>query len=60
MKHVGKVFDDFFHKIIEEHIRFKDEHGKTKDFVDVMLSFMGSAESEYRIERPNIKALMLV
>ncbi|KAK9907235.1 hypothetical protein M0R45_000965 [Rubus argutus] len=57
MKAVNKVFDDFFEKIIEEHLQSRDEE-KTKDFVDVMLSFMGSQESEYRIERSNIKAIM--
>lgn len=59
MKAVSKVFDDFFEKIIEEHLQSRDEE-KTKDFVDVMLGFMGSQESEYRIERSNIKAIMLV
>jgi len=56
---VSKIFDAFFEKIIDEHLQSKDEN-KTKDFVDVMLSFMGSEESEYRIERPNIKAIILV
>ncbi|XP_059432652.1 cytochrome P450 71AU50-like, partial [Corylus avellana] len=58
MKDVSKIFDDFFEKIIDEHVQSKDEN-KTKDFVDVMLSFMGSQESEYRIERSNIKAIIL-
>ncbi|CAN6691343.1 unnamed protein product [Malus baccata var. baccata] len=31
----------------------------TKDFVDVMVAFMGSEDSDYRIERTNIKAIML-
>lgn len=60
MKKVRMVFDEFFEKIIDEHIQSKDDTGKTKDFVDVMLSFMGSKESEYRIERTNIKAIILV
>ncbi|KAJ6678039.1 CYTOCHROME P450 93A3-LIKE [Salix viminalis] len=58
MKAVGKVFDDFFEKIIDEHIQFKDET-RTRDFVDVMLDFVGSEETEYRIGRDNIKAIML-
>ncbi|KAH7520679.1 hypothetical protein FEM48_Zijuj08G0170800 [Ziziphus jujuba var. spinosa] len=58
MKKVGKVFDDFFEKIIDEHAQSKDED-KNKDFVDVMLGFLGSEESEYRIERSNIKAIIL-
>jgi hypothetical protein len=59
MKAVSKIFDDFFEKIIDEHVQSKDKN-KIKDFVDVMLSFMGFQESEYRIERSNIKAIILV
>ncbi|KAF5480781.1 hypothetical protein F2P56_001497 [Juglans regia] len=59
MKAVSKIFDDFLEKIIDEHVQSKDEN-KAKDFVDVMLSFMGSEESEYLIERSNIKATILV
>ena len=59
MKAVSKIFDDFLEKIIDEHVQSKEEN-KSKDFVDVMLGFMGSEESEYRIERPNIKAIILV
>ncbi|KAE7998164.1 hypothetical protein FH972_002737 [Carpinus fangiana] len=59
MKAISKVYDDFLEKIIDEHVQSMDEN-KTKDFVDVMLSFMGSQESEYRIERSNIKAIILV
>ncbi|KAK9911135.1 hypothetical protein M0R45_035058 [Rubus argutus] len=60
MKAVHKVFDDFLDKIVEEHLLSRD-HGekRTKDFVDVMLGFMGSEESEYQIGRSNIKAIML-
>ncbi|XP_059432653.1 cytochrome P450 71AU50-like [Corylus avellana] len=58
MKAISKIYDDFWEKIIDEHVQSKDEN-KTKDFVDVMLRFMGSQESEYRIERSNIKAIML-
>ncbi|XP_028765996.1 cytochrome P450 CYP736A12-like [Neltuma alba] len=60
MKVVAKTFDDFFEKIIDEHIhQSNSEDKKTKDFVDVMLGFVGTEESEYRIERSNIKAIML-
>ncbi|XP_004504031.1 cytochrome P450 71AU50-like [Cicer arietinum] len=59
MKTIGKIFDDFFEKIIDEHIQSDNKDDKTKDFVDVMLGFVGTQESEYRIERPNIKAIML-
>ncbi|KAK2384697.1 cytochrome P450 CYP736A12 [Trifolium repens] len=59
MKALGKIFDDFFEKIIDEHIQSDNKDDNNKDFVDVMLSFVGTQESEYRIERPNIKAIML-
>ncbi|XP_047155062.1 cytochrome P450 71AU50-like [Vigna umbellata] len=59
MKSVGKIFDDFFEKIIDEHMQSQKGEDKTKDFVDVMLGFVGTEESEYRIERPNIKAILL-
>ncbi|XP_058731454.1 cytochrome P450 71AU50-like [Vicia villosa] len=58
-KAIGKFFDDFFDKIIDEHIQFDNKDDKSKDFVDVMLGFVGVEESEYRIERSNIKAIML-
>ncbi|KAK0606854.1 hypothetical protein LWI29_005256 [Acer saccharum] len=59
MKAVSKVFDGFFEKIIDEHVQSKDDD-RTKDFVDVMLEFMGSEETEYRIDREHIKAIILV
>ncbi|KAJ0096285.1 hypothetical protein Patl1_27470 [Pistacia atlantica] len=58
-KAVAKVFDDFFEKIIDEHVQSKDEN-RTKDFVDVMLNFMGSQETEHKIEREHVKAILLV
>jgi hypothetical protein len=60
MKAIGKIYDDFFEKIIDEHIQSDNKDDNNKDFVDVMLSFVGTQESEYRIERPNIKAIILV
>ncbi|KAG6721855.1 hypothetical protein I3842_03G132200 [Carya illinoinensis] len=51
MKGVSKIFDNFFEKIIDEHIQSKDENKTNDDFVDVLLRIMGSKESEYTIER---------
>ncbi|KAF5480772.1 hypothetical protein F2P56_001488 [Juglans regia] len=59
MKAVSKILDNFFEKIIDEHIQSKDENKTNDDFVDVMLRLMGSRESEYSIERSNIKAIIL-
>ncbi|XP_061344801.1 cytochrome P450 71AU50-like [Gastrolobium bilobum] len=58
-KLVHKIFDDFFEKIIDEHMQSENREDKIKDFVDVMLGFVGSEVSEYSIERPNIKAVLL-
>ncbi|CAJ1938005.1 unnamed protein product [Sphenostylis stenocarpa] len=58
LKLVYKIFDDFFEKIINEHMESKGED-RTKDFVDVMLGFYGTEDSEYRIERSNIKAILM-
>ncbi|BAT73343.1 hypothetical protein LR48_Vigan01g021700 [Vigna angularis] len=59
MKAMRKVFDEFFDKIIDEHIESKKEENEVKDFVDVMLGLLGTEESEYCVERPNIKAILL-
>ncbi|PQQ14123.1 cytochrome P450 CYP736A12 [Prunus yedoensis var. nudiflora] len=59
MKSVNKAFDTFFEKVIDEHIQ-SNEGERTKDFVDVMVAFVGSEQSEYRIERPHIKAIIFV
>ena len=44
-KAVAKAYDAFLEKIIEEHVQSKDEN-RTEDFVDVMLSFEGSEDTE--------------
>ncbi|KAF7850598.1 hypothetical protein BT93_L5202 [Corymbia citriodora subsp. variegata] len=59
MKAVSKVFDAFIEKIIDEHLKNKKEEGQRKDFVDVMLGFMGSNEGEYHVERAHIKPIIL-
>ncbi|CAJ1938003.1 unnamed protein product [Sphenostylis stenocarpa] len=59
MKVLHKIFDEFFDKIIDEHIQSEKGEDKVKDFVDVMLGFLGTEQSEYCIERPNIKAILL-
>ncbi|KAJ8771197.1 hypothetical protein K2173_025923 [Erythroxylum novogranatense] len=44
--------------IIDDHIQNKNEN-RTKDFVDILLGFVGSEETEYIISRDNIKAVMM-
>ncbi|KAK7247479.1 hypothetical protein RIF29_42362 [Crotalaria pallida] len=59
LKVMRKILDDFFDKAIDERLQSENREDKIKDFVDVMLGFVGTQESEYRIERPHIKAIML-
>ena len=59
LKAVAKAYDAFLEKIIDEHVQSKDEN-RTEDFVDVMLSFEGSEDTEKKIEREHIKAIVLV
>ncbi|CAN6557893.1 unnamed protein product [Malus baccata var. baccata] len=58
MKTINKAFNTLFEKIIDDHLQSKDEE-RTKDFVDAVLGHMGSEESDYRIERVHVKAVML-
>lgn len=60
MKAVREAFDSFFEKIIEEHIEKPKMDGEMKDFVDIMLGFLGSEEAEYCIDRSHIKGIILV
>ncbi|OVA05012.1 Cytochrome P450 [Macleaya cordata] len=61
MKAVSKVVDEFFEKIIDEHVqdaRKQQEHHK--DFIDVLLSLMDAQqEAAEQLSRSNIKAIML-
>nr|QNS29961.1 cytochrome P450 [Nothapodytes nimmoniana] len=58
MKAIGKVFDNFFEKIIEEHVQ-RGQHTDTKDFVDTMMRIMESGEVDFKFDRGHIKAIML-
>lgn len=58
-KSVGKVFDGFLERVFEHRLESNNEN-KTNDFVDVMLGFMDSPETEYHMDRSCIKAIILV
>ena len=61
MKVVGKIFDDFFKKVIDEHINNNiEEKDKTKDFIDILLGFLGTEEHEFKMERSHMKIVILV
>ncbi|XP_042039990.1 cytochrome P450 71AU50-like [Salvia splendens] len=59
MKAIAKVFDVFFEKVIEDHVRAVNRAEEAKDIVDTMMSIMQSGESEFQFDRRNIKAIML-
>ncbi|XP_077229751.1 cytochrome P450 71AU50-like [Tasmannia lanceolata] len=59
MKAVSKVFDKFFEKIIDEHIQERESGHSRKDIVDFMLSLMESKDSDFPINRPTIKGIIL-
>ncbi|XP_042039991.1 cytochrome P450 71AU50-like [Salvia splendens] len=59
LKAIAKVFDVFFEKIIEDHVRSGGRPEQAKDIVDTMMSIMQSGESEFQFDRRNIKAIML-
>ncbi|XP_077213589.1 cytochrome P450 71AU50-like [Tasmannia lanceolata] len=58
MKKLSKVYDNFFEKIIDEHIKTKG-NGPPRDFVDAMLAFMESKNSEFQVDRNEIKGILL-
>ncbi|XP_019182602.1 PREDICTED: cytochrome P450 CYP736A12-like [Ipomoea nil] len=62
MKAVGKLFDEFLEKIIDEHEQGKikgNTQTTTKDFVDTMLEIMKSGETSFQFTREHVKSVML-
>eukprot|EP01018_Ginkgo_biloba_P015925 Gb_01526 [translate_table: standard] len=55
-KHIHKTFNDFFEKIIAEHVENKSRGHR--DFVDVMLELLEDNTMEIKISRDNIKAVI--
>ncbi|KAI3990924.1 hypothetical protein MKX01_026108, partial [Papaver californicum] len=58
LKAVSKVYDEMFDKIIDEHIEVFDKDN-LKDFIDVLLYYMASNDSEFSMDRSNLKAIAL-
>nr|GMC91324.1 cytochrome P450 CYP736A12-like [Ipomoea batatas] len=61
MKAVGKLFDEFLEKIIDEHEQGKTKGNTqtTKDFVGTMLEIMKSGETSFQFSREHVKSVML-
>ncbi|WMV56501.1 hypothetical protein MTR67_049886 [Solanum verrucosum] len=58
MKELAKIFDDFFEKVIDEHVQSKDQK-KAKDIIDTMMTIMQSGEAEFKFDRRHVKAVLL-
>ncbi|XP_027177890.1 cytochrome P450 CYP736A12-like [Coffea eugenioides] len=59
MKAIGKVFDEFFEKIIDEHEQYANQTRQVDDFVYTMLALMKSGETEFQFDRRHVKAILL-
>ncbi|PHT80844.1 Cytochrome [Capsicum annuum] len=59
MKKLAKIFDDFFERVIDEHVHDSKEEKQTKDIVDTMMNIMQSGKAEFEFDRRNVKAIML-
>ncbi|XP_006365795.1 cytochrome P450 CYP736A12-like isoform X1 [Solanum tuberosum] len=58
MKDLAKIFDEFFEKVIDEHVQSKEQN-QAKDMVDTMMTIMQSGEAEFKIDRRDVKAVLL-
>ncbi|KAK9091230.1 hypothetical protein Sjap_024407 [Stephania japonica] len=61
MKAASKKYDELLEKIIEEHMEdAKEQHGKVRDFIHLMLSLMESDSMKgVQFGKDNIKAIIL-
>ncbi|KAL0424428.1 UNVERIFIED_CONTAM: cytochrome [Sesamum radiatum] len=59
MKNLSKTFDRFLEKIIDDHVKNKQEKTQTKDFVDTMMEIMESGKGEFQFGRGHVKAVLL-
>ncbi|XP_027079521.1 cytochrome P450 71AU50 [Coffea arabica] len=59
MKTVGKIFDEFLEKIIDEHEQSANQARQADDFVYTILALMKSKETEFEFDRRHIKAVLV-
>ncbi|KAL5753665.1 hypothetical protein ACOSP7_021885 [Xanthoceras sorbifolium] len=60
LKAISKVFDDFLEKVIAEHVQHSStDENRNTDFVDLLLSFLGSEQTDSQIDREHVKAIIL-
>ncbi|XP_073150345.1 cytochrome P450 71AU50-like [Henckelia pumila] len=59
MKRLGKIFDVFLEKIIDDHVEKKQEKKQTLDFVDTMMGIMASGKAGFEFDRRHVKAVLV-
>lgn len=60
-KNIGKVFDEFLEKVIDEHVhQSKVQENPNRDLVDTMLNILRSGKFEFEFDRRHIKSVLLV
>ncbi|KAL0395593.1 UNVERIFIED_CONTAM: cytochrome [Sesamum calycinum] len=59
MKNLSKTFDRFLEKIIDDHVKNKQEKKQTKDFVDTMMEILESGKGEFQFDHRHVKAVLL-
>lgn len=62
MKRLSKIFDEFFEKIIDDHVQSKREkkEKEREDFLDTIMAIMESGEAGFDFDRQHMKALLMV
>lgn len=58
-KGIKEVWDQFFDKIIDEHVHSRGKVQTNKDFVDTLMDIMESGQAGVDFGRENVKAILL-
>ncbi|XP_049397217.1 cytochrome P450 71AU50-like [Solanum stenotomum] len=58
LKDLAKIFDEFFEKVIDDHVQLKEKN-QAKDMVDTMMTIMQSGEAEFKFDRRDVKVVLL-
>ncbi|XP_015163292.1 cytochrome P450 CYP736A12-like [Solanum tuberosum] len=58
LKDLAKIFDEFFEKVIDEHVQLKEKN-QAKDMVDTMMTIMQTGEAEFKFDHRDVKVALL-
>ncbi|XP_075504614.1 cytochrome P450 71AU50-like [Primulina tabacum] len=59
LKVLSMIFDEFFEKIIDEHVEKKKDLKQARDFVDTMIEIIESGKAGFEFDRRHVKAVLL-